>query len=238
MNQPTRVEEISATLRDEILRGQYRMGERLPSERDLAARFEVNRGAIREALKVLEQLGITAITPGGARIQPIEQASLDILGHLVDLQSIPDPTLIVHLLEVLGALISMSARTALDAASDEQRRDMQSIVEKMLKNPSTDNHDNWKSLGSLFAEINNNLVLRLILNGLKTNFADRLNQQKLMPIDQKQNMEIFSQIAKSLDNKDSTKLANAINDHFELLIKNISKYSEQTPRTIENDKRE
>ena len=34
---------IAAELRDEILRGQYREGERLPSERDLAERFGVHR---------------------------------------------------------------------------------------------------------------------------------------------------------------------------------------------------
>ena len=46
----SRAEEISAILRDEILCGQYRAGERLPSERDLAARFATIRGAVRESL--------------------------------------------------------------------------------------------------------------------------------------------------------------------------------------------
>ncbi len=58
-------ERISAELRDEILRGRYRPGERLPSERDLAQRFEVHRGAVREALKKLEQLGLAKIEAGG-----------------------------------------------------------------------------------------------------------------------------------------------------------------------------
>ncbi|NCF80731.1 MAG: GntR family transcriptional regulator [Proteobacteria bacterium] len=38
---------MTTTPRSEILRGQYRPGERLPSERDLAARFEANRGPVR-----------------------------------------------------------------------------------------------------------------------------------------------------------------------------------------------
>jgi len=175
----TRVEEITAILRDDILRGQYRSGERLPSERDLSARFEVNRGAVREALKKLEQLGVASINPGGARVLPIEQASLDVLGHLVDLNDHPDPQLIVHLLEVLGALISMSARRALEDATDSQIEEMQTIVASMIENHATfaDNHENWKILGTLFADINNNLVLRLILNGLKTNFIDSIRKK-------------------------------------------------------------
>ena len=54
----SKAEDIFGVLRSEILIGQYRSGERLPSERDLAARFESNRGLIREAIKKLEQLGI------------------------------------------------------------------------------------------------------------------------------------------------------------------------------------
>jgi DNA-binding FadR family transcriptional regulator len=56
-------EEIADSLTRDILVGQYRTGERLPSERDLAARFDANRGAVREAMKKLEQLGIACVSP-------------------------------------------------------------------------------------------------------------------------------------------------------------------------------
>ena len=48
---PSRSERITAALRDEILRGRYQSGDRLPSERELAVRFDANRGAVREAMK-------------------------------------------------------------------------------------------------------------------------------------------------------------------------------------------
>ena len=72
---------IAAVLRDDILRGQDRCGERLPSERDLAERFGVHRSTVREAFKRLEQLGVARIAPGGARVAPLEEASLDV--HVV-----------------------------------------------------------------------------------------------------------------------------------------------------------
>ena len=40
-----RHEEIADSLTRDILLGRYRCGERLPSERDLASRFDANRGA-------------------------------------------------------------------------------------------------------------------------------------------------------------------------------------------------
>mgnify|MGYP003691021059 CR=1 FL=1 len=79
---PARAQDIAEHLRDEILLGQYRQGERLPSERDLAARFQVNRGAIREAIKILAQLGIVKVQPGGVRILGIHDASPVSYTHL------------------------------------------------------------------------------------------------------------------------------------------------------------
>ncbi|MDZ7826338.1 MAG: winged helix-turn-helix domain-containing protein [Gammaproteobacteria bacterium] len=100
------------TLRDEILTGQYRPGERLPSERELAARFETSRGVVREALKKLEQLGIAAIHPGGVRVQALHEASLDVIGPLLDLQEVPDRLLVDQVAELMGLLVSRAASQA------------------------------------------------------------------------------------------------------------------------------
>jgi DNA-binding FadR family transcriptional regulator len=54
-------EEIAAGLIQDILTGRYRVGERLPSERDLAGRFDANRGSVREAMKKLEQIGLADV---------------------------------------------------------------------------------------------------------------------------------------------------------------------------------
>ena len=61
-------DQIAASLIKDILSGHYRVDERLPSERDLAVRFDANRGAVREAMKKLEQLSIAEVKPGGARV--------------------------------------------------------------------------------------------------------------------------------------------------------------------------
>ncbi|HAO88989.1 MAG TPA: GntR family transcriptional regulator, partial [Gammaproteobacteria bacterium] len=68
--------EIAALVRGEILDQRYREGERLPSERDLSVRFKASRGAVREALSQLEQIGFVDIQPGGARGQPPQSASI------------------------------------------------------------------------------------------------------------------------------------------------------------------
>jgi len=220
----SRGEEITAVLRDEILRGQYRAGERLPSERDLAVRFEANRGAVREALKKLEQMGIADITPGGVRVVPVEEATLDVLGHVMDMQELPDPLLVRQVFEVLGALISMSARTAVEAADDEQIDAMHRIVKDMIAGnaDSERNQQNWKELATLFAGVNKNLVLRLILNGLKTQFMGRLTQTGLtVELDREKNIGILKQMDMGLAARDPKCVAEAISSHFEMLQQTV-----------------
>lgn len=87
--------EIADTLRDEILGQRYQSGDRFPSERDLAARFDASRGAVREGLAQLEQLGLTRTQPGDARVQSANVASLEVLlGPLLALDDHPDPLLV------------------------------------------------------------------------------------------------------------------------------------------------
>lgn len=66
-------EEIAAQLRALILAGKLKPGDRLPAERDLAARFNVARSTLREALRALELGGIVELrkgATGGAFIRP------------------------------------------------------------------------------------------------------------------------------------------------------------------------
>lgn len=61
---------VSSIIRD-IFDGRYHEGDALPSERDLALHFDVYRGSVREALKLLEELGLVDIqSKGKTRVRP------------------------------------------------------------------------------------------------------------------------------------------------------------------------
>ena len=165
---------IAATLRDDILRGQYRCGERLPSERDLAQRFGVHRSTVREAFKRLEQLGVATIQRGGARVAPLEEASLDVLGHLLALDDAPDPEIVDQALEALSGFRAMAARLATERASEAQRARMVAILEAMMA-PDLDARDRFElvtELGECFVAASDNIVLRLIARGLPARAPD------------------------------------------------------------------
>lgn len=74
-------ESVVEQIESAILRGDLRPGQRLPSERDLTTQFAVSRATIREALRVLESLGLVKSRQGdptgGAEVQEFSPAALN-----------------------------------------------------------------------------------------------------------------------------------------------------------------
>lgn len=56
--------QIVAQLENAILGSQFRSGERLPTERELADQFGTSRSSVREALRTLEQTGLVVVRQG------------------------------------------------------------------------------------------------------------------------------------------------------------------------------
>jgi DNA-binding FadR family transcriptional regulator len=76
--------EVFERLRAAILSGAYAPGDPLPPERLLAEGFAVNRHAVREALKRLQQSGLVEVRHGGATrvLDWRTNAGLDLLAHV------------------------------------------------------------------------------------------------------------------------------------------------------------
>jgi len=102
-------------LRDQIVRGERVPGSALPAERALCAALGVNRGAVREALRRLEQARLVAVRQGGiSRVLDYrESAGLELLGALlVDAEGRFDPRVVRGILEMRSALGPDVARLA------------------------------------------------------------------------------------------------------------------------------
>ena len=163
-------ERIAAALRAEILTGRYRAGDRLPSERELAERFGTHRGAVREALKKLEQLGVAEVRRGGARALPFDQASFDIIPHLLALESPPDPQLFDQVFEVFGGLFSLSARLGAERATDAQRARVAEIVEDVSSRRLTPQLEQERiyEMHAILAEASGNPIVDLARRAVRS----------------------------------------------------------------------
>jgi DNA-binding FadR family transcriptional regulator len=110
-------EDVAEQLRDAILDGRFAAGTKLPPERELAVEFGVNRTSVREALKVLEGLGLVAVRQGdGATVRPLVDASLDLLGPMIFHGGRMDGALVAEMTEVMRPLLLEMGRLAIERA--------------------------------------------------------------------------------------------------------------------------
>ncbi|BBO81227.1 GntR family transcriptional regulator [Desulfosarcina ovata subsp. sediminis] len=81
IKQPKATEEVLAQLKEAILRGAYKEGDKLPSERELTSLFNVSRGVVREAIRGLQVSGYVEIKQGplgGAYVKEITLGLFDV----------------------------------------------------------------------------------------------------------------------------------------------------------------
>ncbi len=121
--------EIVDQIKNLIEQGELQAGDRLPSERELAAQFGVGRPAVREALSALEMMGLIEIQPGqGAYIRgsskqmdiaPLEAELGDQISplDLLEARRIVEP----HIVELTAARATVEDIERLGAMANEAR---------------------------------------------------------------------------------------------------------------------
>jgi GntR family transcriptional regulator, transcriptional repressor for pyruvate dehydrogenase complex len=78
-------DSVYRQIRGKILRGELPAGETLPAERELSEALGVNRGAVREAIKRLQQAGLVAVRQGGNSVvlDYLAEGGLELLPNLL-----------------------------------------------------------------------------------------------------------------------------------------------------------
>lgn len=163
---------VHEALRQRILEGDLAPGDRIPSERVLAAEFEVNRHAVREALKRLQQAGLIQITHGGAT-RVLEWRDSGGLEVLLDLGSDPlDPPaeIVRSVLEMRASIGVDAARLCAERAGEAERSQVEELGERAA---ALVGDDDSAMLDQAFAEFwmaivagSGNIAYRLSLNSL------------------------------------------------------------------------
>jgi GntR family transcriptional repressor for pyruvate dehydrogenase complex len=129
--QTTKVfEQISGQIEQQILRGELKSGDRLPTERELAEQFHASRTAVREAMKILAQKGLLEMRPGRGTtvINGTSQALRDSLGLMLRVARHDTARDLVEVREILEPEI---AALAAARATPEDIRDLYRAVETM-----------------------------------------------------------------------------------------------------------
>lgn len=161
---------IAQSIRREILTGRLLPEDPLPPERDLARRFCVHRGAVREAMSILQQARLIKSTPRGrTRVRNIwKEGGLEMLQCLFDPECLPSAP--AGLLDEVMSLrricyASLAAYAAVNA-TDEDRNRIESMAME-FPDPTEDPRD-FLSRDLLFlealADASGTTILRWLFN--------------------------------------------------------------------------
>src|SRR3954451_7697898 len=126
-------ERLFAQLSTEILSGSYAPGEKLPTQRKLAADLGVTMTALREALKRLEQLGLVEVRHGDAmRVTDWRaRGGLDVIAHVLFAAGGLDRAVLADVLEARRLMLAESARLASERRDAAQATRLAELAERI-----------------------------------------------------------------------------------------------------------
>ena len=178
---PQKIEKISdriiAQIRDIILSGQLNPGDKVGSEKELIAQFEVSKATLREALRVLEALGLIEIRKGlsgGVFIAKVDMKTTihSIMNFLrFESVSIEDITMIRYFLE--PSIAEMVASTI----TEDDIQKLKANIESGTGEPNPD-FPKGITFHRYLARLTHNPILILIMDfidNLLTDMKSKLN---------------------------------------------------------------
>ena len=132
----SRSDHVIAIVKRMIASGELRAGDRLPIEKELAARWGVSRGSLREAVRSLAALGVLETRQGdGTYVTQLDPGSL--LRPLEFWAGLQEATQAVDLLAVRRVLETESAGLAAVRLSDEDLDELDRILSGIEEGLST-----------------------------------------------------------------------------------------------------
>lgn len=121
-----------------ILSGELKPGEKLPPEREFAEKLEVSRNSVREAIRIMDMMGIVSSQQGSGNYVTCEfQKSItETMAMMFAMDQVNDKQIsqVRYSLEVLAFTL------ALDRVREEDLAKMEECVEKLDKNGDSKNN--------------------------------------------------------------------------------------------------
>lgn len=155
-------EQIVTQIEERIRDGRLARGEKLPTERELAETFGVSRSVVREAIKVLDAMGLVTSRQGSGLY--VRNDPIPVVTRAFTLSVSPDAESVERLFEFRRGLEMDAARLAATRATDDQIAAMASTLDRL------DDTDNWELFSKvdvrfheLIAEASGNPYLKVAI---------------------------------------------------------------------------
>src|ERR1700761_2583134 len=130
-------DEAIEKIKEMIVSGALRPGDRLPREADLAERLGLSRNSLREAVKALSLIHVLDVRQGdGTYVTSLEPSVLlDAMGFVIDFHR--DDT-VLEFLEVRRILEPAATAMAASRMTPDETAELRGLLEKLGENPSVE----------------------------------------------------------------------------------------------------
>ena len=161
-------DEAITKIKDMLISGELKAGDRLPPEKDLSERLGLSRSSMREAVKALELIRVLDVRRGdGTYVTSLEpQLLTEAMAFVVDLHQ--DKS-VLELFEVRRILEPGSASLAAQRITEPQLAELNEMIETVQEDTSVEDlvaHD--LAFHSLIAKASGNSYLESLLDGLSS----------------------------------------------------------------------
>jgi DNA-binding FadR family transcriptional regulator len=167
---------VFTRLSEEILSGRYEAGEKLPTQRTLAAELGVTMTALREALKRLEQLGLVEVRHGDAmRVTDWRaQGGLDVIAHVLFAAGGLDKAMLADVMEARRLMLAESARLAAERRDADQAARLEELAGRIAEAGDAAEAQalDWAFFHEL-VDAGRNVVLLLVMNTIRGIYLQR-----------------------------------------------------------------
>ncbi|HEY1077881.1 MAG TPA: GntR family transcriptional regulator [Fontimonas sp.] len=162
-------------LADRILRGELPAGGALPAERELSEALGVNRGAVREAIKRLQQAGLVAVRQGGNSLvlDYMAEGGLELLPNLLlQADGRVNATVVRSIMAMRSSLAPDIAAAAARKGGQRLADELDALLAQMeggkagLRTLQPAAHAYWK----LLVERGGNIAYRLAFNSMSKTY--------------------------------------------------------------------
>jgi GntR family transcriptional regulator, transcriptional repressor for pyruvate dehydrogenase complex len=169
-------DQVFHRLVSDVLAGRYAPGERLPTQRALAAELGVNMASVREGVKRLEQLGLVEVRHGDAMrvLDWRVHGGPDVLVHLIARAGSLDVEMVRSVMEARRLLLSESGRLAAGRRSKEQAELLASLADQLAAaDGDAAQHLDFAFFAALI-EAAGNVVFLLVMNSIRALYLENL----------------------------------------------------------------
>lgn len=197
-------------LRDQIVGGEIPPGDPLPAERSLCEALGVNRGAVREALRRLEQAGLVQVRHGATpRVRDFRRsAGLDLLPHLI-LTPAGDVDLAAlrSVVEARSALAPDIARLAALRGGDQTAAALREVVAAMRRSGGelAALQDLANEFWSALVDGSQNVAYRLAFNSLRAGYERSKELFTRVLADELGDADAYAELADAVSRRDAAR---------------------------------